>query len=423
MTSLARRIARGDWKHWARVIVLTLLGVYLGHTAEHAGFLIDLRYRLHQLLTTYVSTRPVHPRYTRLVTVNDEEYWRGDLAGRQPIKRDFLASLLRAVDQANPAVIALDFDLSASDPTSSAVHGDYRDETTVLMTAIREIASRRPIVLARTINRDGEGYFLEADIHDGDSRDGRVVCAKRPSDSTVPNVYCGYIALPRDIRRLPPALRMEREMRGVRLDSFALATARASSRETDYTRPIEVAYGSFMPFERYVEASAVASAGKILTDLTERRKLAHRIVLIGANWSSLGYGRGPGVDRHPSPVGDVPGVLLHANYVEAILDGRTYRPIPLEVAVGVEVVVVLAVALGISTRRKAAIWGLTATGLVAVWYVLFQNFGRFFDGLIPLIMVGSHAAFEQVREWRREALAARARVQQSNVAQSWRAST
>lgn len=419
MTSGARVIAKSSWTHWALVIALTLSGVYLGHAAERAGFLIDLRYRFHQVLTTFVNSRPMYPRYTRLVTVGDEEYWRGDLAGRQPVKRDFLASLLRAVDQANPAVIALDFDLSASDPTAPAVHDDYRDETAVLMTAIREIARRRPVVLPRTINRDGEGYFLEADIHDGDHRDGRVLCAKRPSDSTVPNVSCGYIALPRDIRRLPPALRMEREMRGAPLDSFALATARASNREMDYTRPIEVAYGSFMRFKRYEEASAVVSAGKILTDLTERRKLAHRIVLIGANWSSLGYGRGPEVDGHPSPVGEIPGVVLHANYVEAILDGRTYRPIPSEVAVGVEIVVVLAVALifvlGIRPRRKAVLLGLMATGLVALWYVLFQNFGRFFDGLIPLVMVGGHAAFEQMREWRRRAPQACARAQHSNA--------
>jgi CHASE2 domain-containing sensor protein len=47
--------------------------------------------------------------------------------------------------------------------------------------------------------------------------------------------------------------------------------------------------------------------------LTQR--ITGRLVFLGADEAS---------DRHATPVGELPGVLLHANYTEALLDNRIY---------------------------------------------------------------------------------------------------
>jgi hypothetical protein len=39
--------------------------------------------------------------------------------------------------------------------------------------------------------------------------------------------------------------------------------------------------------------------------------------------------------------------------------------------------------------------------LFVVAYIFYQNFGLFFDFLIPLILLGLHAFIEQILEWRK----------------------
>jgi CHASE2 domain-containing sensor protein len=36
----------------------------------------------------------------------------------------------------------------------------------------------------------------------------------------------------------------------------------------------------------------------------------------------------PGLDRHDTVVGDMPGYMLQANYLESLLDDRLIRPVP-----------------------------------------------------------------------------------------------
>jgi hypothetical protein len=38
------------------------------------------------------SLFPLYPKRTALVFVDDEDYWTEELAGRSPVKRDYLAS-------------------------------------------------------------------------------------------------------------------------------------------------------------------------------------------------------------------------------------------------------------------------------------------------------------------------------------------
>lgn len=404
--------ARGWW-HWLRVVGLIVLGLWLSHALNDTKALIELRYRLHQLMTVQANPRSVAVEHTAIVLVGDDEYWRGDLDGRRPIRRDYLARLLREVNQAHPALIGLDFDLSAPDPASAAIPERYRDETAELMKTIHEVRAVRPVVLPRTIWTDREGrYILDKDIHDGSELCWEQPSASRPWDEPrVLNVHCGYIALPFDVRLLPPRLVLAN---GLRLDSFALALARASGRERDRRGPDATPalnYGSFIPIDAFRAGQVVLSAGEVLRDPAKRERLAHRIVLIGGNWSTLAHGRGPRVDGHASPAGVIPGVFVHANYVEALLDGRAYPRIPDWVAVGVEAIIALLAALVFDLHVRPWRKAVTIVALLAAFlvfsYLVFQNFGRFVDIGIPLLLVLGHALFEQVWHWRREALGAR----------------
>ena len=403
MTPLRHPINARGWKHWTSVLALTALGTFLGYHASEAGLLIDLRYRLHQYMTN-LNPRPLDIRHTAVVLIGDEEYWRGELAHRRPIKRDYLARLLLAVDGANPTLIALDFDLSAPEPSYPTIRPDYHRETRELVEAIRRIATRRPLVLPQTVGGGSGGYVLEADVYDH-----WHLCPRSPQEKQGPNIFCGYIALPNDMRLLPPRLLLSN---GLYLDSFAAAAARARRPFAPAgEQSIALGYGSFIPYERYKSQLAVVTAGDVFTRVEERRKLEHRVVLIGSGWSRLAYGRGGLADGHSSPVGVIPGVFVHANYVEAILDGRAYRPIPEWVGISAEVLVVLAAALVFAARlppwRKAGAIAFLCICLGLFSYLLFQNLGRFFDAFIPLLMVAGHAVFEQVRRWREEAHRAR----------------
>ncbi|MGH9602346.1 MAG: CHASE2 domain-containing protein, partial [Terriglobales bacterium] len=196
--------------HWLTVLVLTALGTYIGHWISQKQVWVDVRYWIYQKTFDAARVRgPLYPKRTALVLIGDEEYWKGELAGRAPIKRDYLAKLVEKLDAADAAVIALDFDLRSPVPDGSLIeHPDYRAETAGLAQVLKAAGSRRPVVLPATVGFDTEGYYVERPtvFHGFDFGEARV--------------HKGYLQLPYDLRRLPLALELAS---GELLDSFALA--------------------------------------------------------------------------------------------------------------------------------------------------------------------------------------------------------
>jgi CHASE2 domain-containing sensor protein len=140
---------------------------------------------------------------------------------------------------------------------------------------------------------------------------------------------------------------------------------------------------------------------------TLRKNLGARIVIVGGAWSSTAYATGTRVDSHPSPAGSMPGVFLHANYVEAILNDRTYRPLSEEVVMALEIALVLGVALilalNLGTLRKFALVSVVCVGFVFVSYFFLQNLGMFFDVFVPVAVLTGHLVVEKVLHWRKHA--------------------
>lgn len=133
-----------------------------------------------------------------------------------------------------------------------------------------------------------------------------------------------------------------------------------------------------------------------------QQNMAFKIVIVGGAWHQFGISQGPKYDSHPTPVGDVYGAFVHANYVEALLDSRTYRPMRQPVATGIEIAfsIILAVILSMNFRLsiKIGIAVLLCILMMGISYVSWQNLGMFFDFFGPVLLLIGHVVVEKLRE-------------------------
>lgn len=384
------RLREKGMRYWIIAAVLIAIGTFLGDWLGGLPAWVSARYRVYWILQG-LAPHPPHAKRTALVVIGDAEYWQGELGRRVPIKRNYLARLLRKLDAADPALIALDFDLRS--PSETLIeHPDYVDETTEFITAVKAVSLNRTIVLSRSIHQSvsKNEYSLEHSIYDGNGLDPSAVRA-------------GYIQLPFDIRQIPLMLNLED---GSQLDSFSGAVVRAvdekALEDAQSQGEDSLPYGSYMKAEDFPQFSAAhvleADPGVL------KSKLKYKIVIVGAAWHRNAFERGEQVDMYQTPMGMMGGLFIHANYVETLLDSRTYKPLPESIGIGVEVilsaVIAMIFALDYRSRSKVALLGFLSLALLGFAYVSWQNLGLFFDFFVPSVLLISHAAVEQTREWR-----------------------
>lgn len=105
----------------------------------------------------------------------------------------------------------------------------------------------------------------------------------------------------------------------------------------------------------------------------------------------------------------LPGVLLHANYVEALLDNRTSKPYTqraLNVIEGM-MVLVIAVIFALLSSPLSRVFGvvIVVAALVAYGYFSLLVLGLFYDFFVPMLLVMFHA----ISEWIESAVSHRRR--------------
>ena len=398
LKGVAHHLSRRSRGHWFIIACILIVGTIGGHLLGTSDLWIELRYAIYQTFSQLITLHPPYPKRTVLVLVDDADFWYGKFDHRTPLKRDLLADLFKKIDAANPEVIALDVDLRshALEPGQSDDPA-YRDETQKLLDAVGAISKRRTVVLAKSVKYAGEGeteYVAESSVYDvRDFGDGRVMS--------------GYITLPKDIRRVALDLKLHN---GVSLDSFASAIARAADDrslvETQEREKDALPYGTFIAPGEFVQLPARDVLNANLDDekdLAElKKKLGFKIVIIGGAWHEFGPGPGPMHDGHSSPVGEIYGAFIHANYTEALLGTRTYRPMREWMATGIEVffsvVMALIFSLHIRLVLRFAAAAFLCTFVVGVSYVSWQNLGLFFDFFTPVVLLASHAVIDKMRE-------------------------
>jgi CHASE2 domain-containing sensor protein len=417
LRTVLRQIADRPVSHWLGVALSLLFALSLVEIAGYRGWWRQADVEFYELLHNLQPSKPM-PEVV-VVEINDEEYWKGELAYRVPIRRDYLGHLLETVAQAAPEVIALDFDLRS--PSADGMPLDstaYLAENNALFESIKRIeqqANPPYIVLPATLGVSSTGQYVRfSDIY------GQDCDALR---SLGPRVTCGYIQLPYDHRQVPLRVHLAG---GQLLDSFSVAVARAhNAKRLDYVVNGSLddvssdGYGR-LPYADFPKPDTFASysARTLLSGLnsSDRNALYAKVIFIGATWHTMYPIIGssdeiqpPYADAHWSPVGDIPGVYLHATYAESLLQGRVFRPWHPAVVFAIDALLVLAAIVLFSLELKGhvrlAILALGVVVLGLLSYIAWSNLGVFFNGFLVLMALVVHFAVEQIRHWRGRAIA------------------
>lgn len=393
-----------DRPHWYRVALLVLLGLQLSHWITTSRAFEEPRYAVYHAIARLGPRKPYFEK-TVVVLIGDDEYWQGELSRRMPIRRDYLACLLRKINEADPSVIALDFDLRSPDPegrirgatsdgsATLSVHPQYADETYELLRAVREVGQERPVILPQAIGFPDEAELPDGEyytVYDDETGEQYYVCLESDVysgfDFGSADVRFGYIYFTEDIRCIPPRVPGVGDLG---LDSFSLAIARASNSAALQGRSWESSnYGTYLTGAESEEHVIPASDVLTLSKHTIK-KLRHKTVIVGGAWHTRAHSRGSLVDSYLTPVGSLPGALIHANYVEAILDRRVLS-VPswqFSMAMEISLVVLLAWTLkawleGRKRWIRVMLLGLIALLVLAAYFGV-HNLGVYFD--VPII--------------------------------------
>jgi CHASE2 domain-containing sensor protein len=382
-------IRNAGLNHWLLVGVLTLLGLLLADAP------LLPRFRDRAYLWLQHAVRGAQRRVI-VVAIDDADFWHGPFGHTRPVKRELLADIVTRVASANPDVIGLDVGLETPAPVSMIEDTPLLQPTLALLSAVDAAGRHCPVILPKTISGDGPPYRGEHDVYD--------LCGFDPAA----DVTLGHTSMPIDLRQIPTRVRTEAS--GM-LDSFALAVVRASTHDDlpsayadeqhDWPYSFFLPLGTFVPKAAPVGTAGVLTSGMVRTATAKelRQWLRGEIVLIGGAWHESPHG-GAYVDAHPTPVGALPGVLLHANYVQSMLWGAMF-PIPEGWRIAVEILLSIGIAmiflLARGWRRVGLVVLSVASVIVATW-VFSAAIGIFFDLVLPVTFLGVHVIVEEFGE-------------------------
>jgi hypothetical protein len=336
---------------------------------ERAATLLDMAGIYQRIVAT--ANPPTEPRYTAILELDRRGAGIGDTCGR----RARLAAALGAAAALRPKAIVIDEYLS------EACSGNP-ESTRQLAAVLAEAAGSMPIVVGRKI---GRGMTKPTD-----PGEVPVPILDRMAESLlVPDVRSAIANVDVDNRKVPLGWYVLDPNTGDEdwMGSLALVGAQASRNdllEADQTLAglklgdeIRNPYVSFLTRDRYDSGARVLASALLCEDRPEAecqglreqaaRRLGGKVVVVGVEDEDT--------DTHHSAVGTIPGFVLQANYVEALLDRRYFVPARwwVEYAVGFLVFLLLQVAVTSQHEsiRRATGWRLgvafaKALGLMAL---------------------------------------------------------
>jgi CHASE2 domain-containing sensor protein len=376
-------------------------------------FLVTAQLKFHQFLTNW-GPHQQFVKLVRVVDITDEDHWKY-FGGAQPTSRAFLADIVTECTQDGTKAAAIAVDVQLQAPPGKAAGEDnsqWTEDDTKLLSAIDEAIGRGvPVILGVGLVKDSYGRWIRQPNIFSDEELPLRTQTNNCSDGGC--VALGYFNLPSDMRQIPlQTLVTSDQGPGVTLDSLALATVtgyeeRMGLQPKTHDKPLiaeslasgEFVYGGFIPaavFKKQAIPSIPLSKG----DPVARKMCDGHIVLVGGSWHKV-QGTGPLEDGSDSPVGEMSGVYLNANYVEALLDDRYKRDVPLWFALTADFL--LAAILYIAAHAAAAsryqwwmVWSVFLILLLLV-YMLFANFNRYLDFVLPLGLCFAHLGYERVK--------------------------
>jgi CHASE2 domain-containing sensor protein len=158
----------------------------------------------------------------------------------------------------------------------------------------------------------------------------------------------------------------------------------------------EFVYGGFLTDAAW-EHDRVTAKQFLLGDQQALEKCRNRVVIFGGTWHAYGKGRGATADQHSSPLGPLPGLYLHANYVEALLRDDFRPAVSEKFAVLIDLgIAVFFLWLFRSAKKRVMRVGvlLTFVFLILAVYLGFTALGKYLDFITPVSLVIVHLLVE-----------------------------
>jgi CHASE2 domain-containing sensor protein len=411
LRSFVHTIRAKGWKHWAWAGALIVVGEFFSDSLADREPLLSIRYTAYQLFQNH-GPREVKSRYTAVVPIDDAAFYHGGFTPSSPIDHALLAALISKVALHNPAVIVLDFDLSTGDeavvtpvtlPNGTTVNlHEYKErapKALKLASAIDDAASKRPFVLSEEIDEAGvaDKWVRLRDVYEDYPFQNEKKIRK------------AHIRLDTDARKVPQAAELEN---GESVPSISITAAEAHNSSAAGAESSHAeSFAAFLTVAKIptVTASDLLKENPGGLDQAISATLDHRVVLIGGSWNVAGDRRkGQTVDTHNTPVGEMPGVYVHANYIESLLDSRLLKNSG-TVVVEVFLAVLSALALAVPTTpwKRWAVIGAVVIVPIILCYGSVVLWGVYFDVLLVDILLLGHISVETVREWYRDHVAYR----------------
>jgi hypothetical protein len=400
---------------------------YIGHLLSESPRFADIRYELYQKQVRLQRRGPIYPQHTVLVLLDDDDYWGEDFQARSPLKLEQIAVLLDKLNAAGANTVGVDVFLSSPRPEKPEYDfPDYAPGDEAFFAAVKRMCDAgRHVVLTTYLvagnapEKHGLGQMAHAVISYLKAADDPDKYNESPSIyssrlSGMPCVGVGSDQFSVDMRLIPGVSELEN---GKEMDSFSLALVKIVDPVAYENLVKDVASKGFRFAQYLTRSDFEPKAGRkfilsgvevrTMDAVALRQAVADKIVIVGGNWSSYGYGLGDRIDEHNSPGGMEPGAMLHANYVEAELDeNSTFTPISDRTAEMLEWTIAFVLALIAASEIPGGwkAWSVFFAFLLStiLTYVLMQNLGLFLDFLVPFLMVVGHTLTEELLEMRHE---------------------
>jgi CHASE2 domain-containing sensor protein len=383
---------------------------------EQLPFVVRWQYAFHRALAS-VYPRELKARVVKAVEIDTalHQEW-----GEPATNRKYIAGLVENAAKGHAAVVVLDFKLVVPEGKAEGSDAEERKEQNALLLEAVESATQagtevvvpcwlaaaadhRQFVRRPSIFHDSELPLANSKKVAGAQEKAKGLCG-RPACATL-----GNINLPIDKRQIPLLAPMAAD--DPCAESLSLAAVNAYEERTGIfprTREDhklekaieekEFVFGSFLTEERFpkIPARALAEGNE-----EAERSCLGQILVIGGNWRG-DFGRGERVDAYDTPAGTMAGMYLHANYIEALLDERYQKEVPLWLGLVLDLVV--GAGLYVSFHRANTLKGkLRILGLffvpLAASYVAVANAGFYLDFILPLLGCFVHLGVEFARDY------------------------
>jgi CHASE2 domain-containing sensor protein len=343
---LFQHLGRGFWVSFLVACAIAFLGDVGVERLVNSGELPDVTQSIFNLSGFYqrIVASPRNPiaRYVEIVKIDPQSDSSAVALTDICEQREMMTTLLDSVARALPRVIVLDKYYSPHAPRPCPADSQ-------LIQTVRSLrANNISVIIGRRISdesiaaRSDSRYYLLPGVAFYD----RDPCIE-PPDARGTNCLEGVLNIDPDTRKLPlewavfPSKNDAEGNSGQRWrDTLALSAARAyddkllthhprlasllNSKEHPYISFLkkedfdECPVSRVLPSAFHTNPSTGGNADEVLAP--ELRKLSGKIVLIGEINNDM--------DVHASVVGKLPGMYMQANYIEALLDDRYFRPIP-----------------------------------------------------------------------------------------------